>query len=122
MEPVVSKQLQVHGERLGKGLTYILDEVYIFKGKLRAAAIRAKPDDGTDLAYLESVYRNKLHTCAGQFSQYYAGLALKRYPDLMQVFERVGVDVETAAKRVEGLSLEALPPPQHGDVKNGLLG
>jgi|SRR5579862_8637106 len=119
MERVVSKPLQVHGERLGSGVTYILDEVYIFKGKLRAAAIRANPSDAPDIVYLESVFRNKLQTSAGQFNQYYAGLALKRYPYLVEVFERVGVDVKAAAKRAESASLEA---PQLGNVQGNLLG
>ena len=121
MQPVVPKVLQVRGEKLGDRPTSILDEVYIFKGKLRAAAIRAKGSDAADLAYLESTCPDKLRTGAGQFSRYYAGLALKRYPHLVPVVQRVGIDVKAAENAVVGISLEALPLPQPGDVQKGLL-
>ena len=122
MQSVVPKGLQVRGEKFGQGLTCILDEVYIFKGKLRAAAVRAKDSDTADLAYLESAFRDILRMGAGQFSPYYAGLALKRYPGLEQVFQRVGIDVGAAAKAAEGVSLGAQPLPQQpGDVQKSLL-
>ncbi|KAI9768677.1 MAG: hypothetical protein M1839_003985 [Geoglossum umbratile] len=121
MQSTVPKVFQVRGAMLGAGPVSSLDEVHIFKGKLRAAAVRAKASDAPDLTYLESAFRDKLCTGASQFSRYHAGLALLRYPGLVQVIQRVGVDVEAAAEEVKGISLGALPLPQPGDVQKSLL-
>ncbi|KAI9763440.1 MAG: hypothetical protein M1840_000523 [Geoglossum simile] len=122
MQSVVPRELRVRGESTGEGSTYILDEVCIFKGKLRAAAVRSKESDLADLAYLESTFHDKLWMSASQFNQHYVGLAVRRYPKLAEVFQRVGVDVVAAANGVKGVSLDDLWRPQPGDVQRSLLG
>jgi hypothetical protein len=122
MQIIVPTVFQVRGEKMGERPAFLLDVVYLFKGKLRAAATRGKHSDAVDLIYLESVFVNRLQDSAGQFSLYYSGLALKRYPHLLYAFRRIGIDTEAAEKSVEGISLDALPLPQSGDVQKGLLG
>ncbi|KAH0545338.1 hypothetical protein FGG08_000637 [Glutinoglossum americanum] len=122
MQTLVPTVFQVRGEKLGEKPASLLDVVYLFKGKLRAAATREKHSDAADLVYLESTFLDKLRNSASQFSLYYSGLALKRYPHLLYAFQRIGIDTEAAEKEVESISLNDLPPPQSGDVQKGLLG
>ncbi|KAH0542491.1 hypothetical protein FGG08_003087 [Glutinoglossum americanum] len=121
MQSVIPKVIRVRGERLGEGPTSLLDEVYLFKGKLRAAAVRAKASDAADITYLVSTLPDKLRTNANRFDLYYVGLALKRYPHLLPVIQGIGIDVGAAEGRVKGISLETLPPPQPGDIQKNLL-
>jgi hypothetical protein len=122
MQPVVPIVVQVRGEKLGEKSASLLDVVYLFKGKLRAAATRSKHSDSADVIFLESTFLYELRNSRDQFSLYYTGLALKRYPHLLYAFQRIGIDVKAAEKEVESISLDALPPPQEGDIQKGLLG
>ncbi|OJD20447.1 hypothetical protein ACJ73_08221 [Blastomyces percursus] len=96
MANVVPSETQVTGETQGTGATMLLDPVYLFKGKLRAAATR-------------------------QLSLLYVGLALKRYPELQYCFTRIGIDIQAANARAAAHDINDLPPPQPGDVQKGLL-
>ncbi|KAH0534144.1 hypothetical protein GP486_008928, partial [Trichoglossum hirsutum] len=111
----------VRGRQRGEGSTFILGSTHLFKGKLRHAAVRARPDDAADLTFLESRFSNTLRMDANQYSLSYAGLALRRYPHLLPVFQRVGINIEAANNTARGLSLESLPPLQSGDIQRAIL-
>ncbi|OAT14496.1 hypothetical protein BDBG_09509 [Blastomyces gilchristii SLH14081] len=92
MADVVPRAAQVTGETQGTGATMLLDPVYLFKGKLRAAATRGKFHDASDLRWLENNYLSRLQENRGQLSLLYVGLALKRYPELQHCFTRIGIN------------------------------
>jgi hypothetical protein len=48
-------------------------------------------------------------------------LAIKRYPELELLFVCISVDITIAKARAATFVLSTLPPPQRGDVQNGLL-
>ncbi|KZF23719.1 hypothetical protein L228DRAFT_246561 [Xylona heveae TC161] len=52
MRDIQASLRTVNGQRLGTGLASVLDPFYLFKGKLRAAATRAKYHDSFDLRWL----------------------------------------------------------------------
>ncbi|KKZ61108.1 hypothetical protein EMCG_04306 [[Emmonsia] crescens] len=112
---------QVAGETQGTGSIAVLDPVYLFKGKLRAAATRGKFHDSADLRWLESTAFARLQQSKGQFSLLYVGLALKRYPELHSTFSRIGLDIGAAQAAAISYDVGHLPPPQPGDVQKGLL-
>lgn len=122
MTPNMTPQtVTVQGESLGSQVTQLLDVGFVYKGKLRAAAMRGKHSDAADLIFLESRYTDYLKGRATEFSRYYVGLALKRFPHLEHSFVRVNIDVKAAKVRVQDVELDALPTPQPNDVQNGLL-
>ena len=112
----------VPGQTQGSGSIAHLDPALIFKGKLRAAATRAKFHDSSDLRWLEARYRSLIKQKKSLFSHQYIGLALKRYPELHLVFQRLELDIEAASSLVKSQNPSDLPPPQRGDVQKGLLG
>lgn len=113
--------IQIMGETQGQGSIALLDPIYLFKGKLRAAATREKFHDSADLRWLEDQNIARLQQSKSQFSLLYVGLALKRYPELQLCFTRIGLDIEAAKATAASQDLRHLPPPQPGDVQKGLL-
>jgi hypothetical protein len=113
------KTVTIQGLSLGEGTSRFLDPFYLFKGKLRAAATRAKFHDSADLRMLASKYEDTIKPRVGQLKLEYVGLALKRYIELGILFEQLGVDVEAAKEAVK--DIDELPPPALGDVQRGLL-
>lgn len=121
MENVQPVFKQVAGQSIGAGIIAHLDPVYIFKGKVRAAATRAKFHDSADLRWLERTSNAVLQQRKGELSLEYVGLAMKRYPELELVFTRIGVDIDAARAAAATLDPNDLPPPQRDDVQKGLL-
>ena len=121
LQNVQTRSVQVSGQVKGSGSIAILDPVYIFKGKLRAAATRGKYHDSADLRFLEGRYLNRLREKRNQFNLRYIGLAMKRYPELELVFNRIEVDTRAAQAQVATEDLRRLPAPRHGDVQRGIL-
>ena len=119
MENVEPTYKHVAGEALGNQYAAILDPVCIFKGKLCAAAARAKFHDSADLRWLEQKFGATLQQSRSEFNLETVGLAMKRYPELESLFVRIGVDITAAKARAATLVLSTLP--QKGDVQNGLL-
>lgn len=111
----------IQGETLGNGNAFFLDPVYIFKGKLRACATREKPHDAADLRWLEDRFGADLQRKIGEINLEWAGLALKRSPELEYPLSRIGLDIEEAKARVAKFDINNLPSPQPGDVQKGLL-
>lgn len=121
MSAVSPTVIQITGETQGQGSTALLNPVYLFKGKLRAAATREKFHDSADLRWLEGQHLARLQQSKSQFSLLYVGLALKRYPELQLCFTRIGLDIDAAKTMAASHDLRHLPPPQPGDVQKGLL-
>ncbi|OBT83683.1 hypothetical protein VE02_07583 [Pseudogymnoascus sp. 03VT05] len=121
MQNIQPAARQVAGESSGLQYTALLDPVYIFKGKLSAAAKRGKFHDSADLRWLEERFNARLQQGREEFNLDYVGLAIKRYPELEMLFIRINVDVNAAKLRVAPLALNKLPPPARGDVQMGLL-
>ncbi|EGX95925.1 hypothetical protein CCM_00579 [Cordyceps militaris CM01] len=121
MSALSLKRQVIHGAVLGQGTSNFLSAFQLFKGKLRAAATRNKFHDAADLRALESKYREEIKSQSQGLSLSYVGLAMKRYPELVYLFERLGVDVQRAKELAEDIDLAKLPPPEPGDVQRGLL-
>ena len=121
MSDVIPVTRSVDGQTFGTGSVSLLDPVYIFKGKLRARATRDKPHDAFDLRFLEGTFREELFQKHNEFNLEYAGLALKRSPELEYVFSRIGLDLDGAKACAATVDLNQLSRPQPGDVQKGLL-
>lgn len=121
MSEVVPVTRSVVGQVSGTGFITLLDSVHIFKGKLRARATRNKYHDAADLRYLEGEFRADLRQKSDQFNLEYAGLAMKRSPELERPFFRIGIGLDDAKARVAAVNLDFLAGPQPGDVQRGLL-
>jgi hypothetical protein len=122
MNNVVTLNVSVSGQLAASGPVSLLDPVYIFKGKLRAAATRGKFHDSADIRWLASRSADKLKAQRSDFNLDHVGLAIKRYPELELTFRSLGVDVGKAKERVASVELNQLPPPRRGDVQSGILG
>lgn len=122
MVDVPCNTVSIKGLSLGQGMACFLEPFYLFKGKLRAAATRAKFHDSADLRMLVGKYYTALKPRAHELDLGYVGLSLKRYPELQRLFEQIGVDTEKAKLVANDLDLDKLPAPAPGDVQRGLLG
>ncbi|TWU76674.1 hypothetical protein ED733_008476 [Metarhizium rileyi] len=114
--------ISIKGFSLGQGVARFLEPFYLFKGKLRAAATRAKFHDSADLRMLVGKYYTALKSRAHELDLEYVGLSLKRYPELERLFEQLGVDIAKAKRVANDLDLDTLSAPAPGDVQRGLLG
>ncbi|KAL5358880.1 hypothetical protein BJX96DRAFT_183405 [Aspergillus floccosus] len=112
----------INGQRLGSGQACFLDPFYLFKGKLRAAATRSKFHDSAELRWLGARFGDAIQARKNELDLQYIGLAIKRYPELELLFERLGFDLARAKDVTRDLDLSRLPPPAPGDVQRGLLG
>lgn len=121
MKNVVMHELNVSGQLNASGSISLLDPIYIFKGKLRAAATRGKFHDSADIRWLASRSTDHLKSKRTEFNLGLVGLAIKRYPELEATFLQLGLDVTKAKDRVAGIDLRQLPPPKVGDIQSGLL-
>lgn len=104
------------------GSIAFLDPFYLFKGKLSAAATRAKFHDSADLRWLESHYNAQLCAHSHELDLSLVGLALKRYEELEWLFQRIGVNTNAARQAAASLDPHRLPRPQPGSVQRALLG
>ncbi|KAF1818434.1 uncharacterized protein K489DRAFT_413725 [Dissoconium aciculare CBS 342.82] len=123
MEQLETMRVEVRGEKAGLGQTAILDPVLCFKGKLQAAATRAKFSDAVGLLFLEGQHGQMLRDRNKEFNRYHVGMAMKRYPHLELAFVRLGVNMEACkavAKDVDVHVIETRPPEPHS-VQNALL-
>lgn len=121
MRHIQPKAITISGESFGSGTSAFLDPVYLFKGKLRAAATRAKFHDSADLRWLEGRFSQEIRSKRIELNLQYIGLAMKRYPELELLFKRIDVDINGAKNAARNLDLNNLPRPAPGDVLVGLL-
>ncbi|KAF3065682.1 hypothetical protein CFAM422_009597 [Trichoderma lentiforme] len=94
MDDVASNSSIIIGRNLGEGTSMFLEPFLLFKGKLRAAATRAKFHDSADLRMLGGKFENIIKSRANKVSLEYV---------------------------VQSYDLEDIPPPAVGDVQRGLL-
>lgn len=121
MQSVQPTHTQVDGQTTGRGYTAHLDPIYIFRGKLRAAASREKFHDAADLRWLEQRQRTVLGQRREEMNLEYVGLALRRYLELELQLSRIRLDITAAKAKAATLDLSNLAPPGTGDVQRGLL-
>lgn len=97
----------------------ILDVFHIFKGKLHAAADRQIFTDVQDLKYLVNTHGQYLRTNAGQINLKVVGRAIKRYPQLADVFSRLQLNILQAQQLQFEEDLRMGPPPFY--VQKGII-
>lgn len=115
-------QIQVKGEKLSTSKTWILHPIFLYKGKLQAAATRDKLSDAADLMYLESNHAVSLAKHNNQISRLHVGMALKRYPHLEYSFSRLGIDLDACKALARDFNPNAPPNiPAMNSVQNALL-
>ncbi|OAP54568.1 hypothetical protein AYL99_11016 [Fonsecaea erecta] len=122
MPDLATRTLSVSGQLGASGVVSLLDPVYIFKGKLRAAATRGKFHDSADIRWLVSRFADELKAKRSEFNLDHVGLAIKRYPELELTFRTLDMDLVKVKERVASVELAQLPPPTRGDVQSGILG
>jgi hypothetical protein len=121
MGNIHTNAVAISGQVLGDGTSSFLDPFHLFKGKLRAAATRAKFHDSADLRWLEARYGQAIQARRQELNLQYVGLALKRYPELGLLLNRIGIDINVARNAAINLDPNNLPRPAPGDVQEGLL-
>ena len=122
MQDLHMNEVAITGQALGNGRSSFLDPVDIFKKKLCAAATRDKFQDSADLQWLETRYGAQIQERRRELKLDYVGLAMKRYPELINLFARIGVDLNGARYAARNLDPNKIPAPAPGDVQQGLLG
>ena len=122
LDGVAAYPIALKGHSLGHGTSYFLNPFHLFKGKLRAAANRAKFHDSADLRTLVGSHEHYIRSRANELDLQTMGLAMKRYLALELLFRRLGVDVEAAKRAAEHLDPEKITSMPLGEVQRGLLG
>jgi len=80
----------------------IIDTPYLFRGKLSACAFRSKPNDCTDVVFLATSYSAQLPTDAiKKIDTKVIGMAVRKYPELIEVLEGLGISTRKAIKQVK---------------------
>ncbi|XWW95810.1 hypothetical protein V2A60_003778 [Cordyceps javanica] len=121
MSTLSPKNQVIRGTTFGQATSKFLAVFHLFKGKLRAAATRSKFHDAVDLRALESKHGEEIKLQSRDLDLSYVGLAIKRYPELGYLFQRLEVDVIRAKELSKDIDLAKLPPPALGGVQRGLL-
>ncbi|KAK2858529.1 hypothetical protein FQN49_004643 [Arthroderma sp. PD_2] len=97
----------------------LLDVVLIFKGKLHAAADRAKSSDTLDLKHLLNKYAERLRPHATKISLRDVGKAVRRYPELTEPLSSIGINV-FQAQGIQSDEATWLSPPPY-NVQKGIM-
>ncbi|EEP77652.1 predicted protein [Uncinocarpus reesii 1704] len=97
----------------------LLAIVSIFKGKLHAAADRAKVSDAMDLKHLLSKYAEHLRPHATSINLRDVGKAVRRYPELSEPLSSVGIDV-FQAQEIQSDEVTWMSPPTY-NVQKGIM-
>jgi len=121
MNEITPEKRLVRGQIFGLQTIYQLPAHLIFKGKIYAAARRAKFHDSADLRWLENNCSTEIQKQAHTLPLEEIGLAIKRYAILERAFLRLNVNVEAAKRRTAAMDLKELPTYQKGDVQASLL-
>ncbi|KXS93549.1 hypothetical protein AC578_4972 [Pseudocercospora eumusae] len=116
-------RVEVTGQQTGKKTTVILHPVFLYKGKLQAAATRAKHSDSVDLLFLEGKHLAELAARNHELNKRHVGMALKRYPHLLHSFQRLGINIADCTALAQDIDIEeiAAQRPAANAVQNGLL-
>ncbi|KAL7266359.1 hypothetical protein RUND412_011097 [Rhizina undulata] len=119
MFPGVRNQV-LRGNHMGTSYVQILEEAYLFRGKINACATRGKQSDVQDVAYLIANYGSELKDVAKSMDKRVIGLALKRHPQLTKDLRKLGVGCRGARWGVRGVKVEDRMVPGCWDVQRGL--
>lgn len=111
MQDLHMNEVAITGQALGNGRSSFLDPVDIFKEKLCATATRDKFQDSADLQWLETRYGAQIQERRRELKLDYVGLAMKRYPELINLFARIGVDLNGARYAARNLDPNKIPAP-----------
>lgn len=99
-----------------------MDIFSTFRGKVRAAACRKHFHDSADIRWLEGKYHDEIRAKKDQLQLQFVGLAIKRYPELEYLFQRLDVDVPAALSLISDVEVTDELPQALGDVQKGILG
>ena len=108
----------------------VIDTLSLFRGKLSACAYRAKPSDSADVVFLATTFSKQLPSdSVKKIDGRVIGMAVQRYPELIDVLEQLGISTSKAIKAVS--SLDRLSPGSkmfsigarmsEGEVQKGLF-
>ncbi|KAK6349563.1 hypothetical protein TWF696_005848 [Orbilia brochopaga] len=79
----------------------VIDTPSLFRGKLSACAFRSKPNDCSDLIFLATSCASQLPSdTIKKIDTKVIGMAIKRYPDLIDCLEGLGISTRKAIKKV----------------------
>ena len=121
MQNIQPQPRVVTGSQQTSGTISLLDPALIFKGKLRAAATRAKFSDAVDLRWLENNYASLIRAKRDDLDITLIGMAMKRHAGLNHLFMRLGVDIHAAESATADFDPSQLVPTRPGDVQTGML-
>jgi len=108
----LSKNQVLRGNALGMSYIPILNEEYLFRGKLIAAASRVKASDVQDIQYLISTHGKQLRGAVTKADKGTIGSAVRRHPQLRKMLEKVGIETRGAlwgARRKKADMIEGMP-------------
>ncbi|KAH0834437.1 hypothetical protein AYO21_09418 [Fonsecaea monophora] len=106
MQSIATRTVPVRGYSMR-----VLEIVYIFKGKVNAAANRSKVSDSNDIEYVHAHFESTLREHVHQINIQDVGKAIKRYPSLSKVFSNLGIDVKEAVEQAGSLEITSMHPP-----------
>ncbi|KAI5789285.1 hypothetical protein FPQ18DRAFT_261628 [Pyronema domesticum] len=119
----VSQNCILKGRHMGVSYVPILDPSYLFRGKLHAAATRAKQGDALDILYLVREYGTELKERLDGVDKTVVKQAVQRHPELRRALEKVGIKTGSRWRHCVGKKNEgplANQPAGLFDVHRGL--
>lgn len=118
----LAKNVVLKGDLMGTSYVPILSEEYLLRGKINAAAARAKAGDAMDIVWLVQNYGDRdLRAVVRGVDKRVLGLAVKRHPELRKVLERIGVQTRGALWTVRKHKVEGTyQTPENWGVQSGL--
>jgi hypothetical protein len=119
----VSQNCILKGRHMGVSYVPILDPSYLFRGKLHAAATRAKQGDALDILYLVKEYGTELKERLDGVDKTIVKQAVQRHPELRRALEKVGIKTGSRWRHCVGKKNEgplANQPAGLFDVHRGL--
>lgn len=122
MNSARTTEITIKGSNGVVGTCSYFEPFVIFKGKLRAAAMRNKFHDTADLRKLGESFEDEIKARAHELRLDYVGIAMKRNSALELLFKRLGVDTARAKAAAANIDPNKLPDAGVGDVQEGLLG
>ncbi|KAI0880927.1 uncharacterized protein GGS22DRAFT_192764 [Annulohypoxylon maeteangense] len=122
MDDVSFTTIPIKGLYHGPGIASFLDPIYLFKGKLHAAATRRKAHDAADMRALVSRYEEDIADYVDDLNIKYIGLAIKRHAELAFLFRGLDVDIDEAEQAIKNVNLNDIQQPiAVGSVQSGIL-
>ncbi|KAI1458569.1 hypothetical protein F4805DRAFT_456596 [Annulohypoxylon moriforme] len=122
MENISCTAIPIKGFYHGSGTANFLDPVFVFKGKLHAAATRRRAYDAADMRALVTRFEEDIAYGVDEMNLNDIGIAIKRHPDLAFLFRSLDVDIDKAEQMVKSVNVNDIKQPiDVGAVQSGLL-